>query len=206
MQRPDPVTGKPRGFLRMGAQPRLDSVLFTLRRCGRCLPIKSSVPENHVVVPYMRMHFACMAGSQPARCSVPGGMPNKAHPAALQLYMSVQLCRGTQSHAETCGDVQKQGQLCTCRAWQSAAEYWQGPMRGVLERAEAASAGQAVRAAVQGAPLDGVAQFLATRQDSTCSSATSASCTQPAAISTVRTLHLRKPKRLEVWRLLLLAA
>lgn len=35
MQRTDAVTGKARGFLRMGAQPRLDSVLFTLRRCGR---------------------------------------------------------------------------------------------------------------------------------------------------------------------------
>ena len=35
MQRTDAVTGKTRGFLRMGAQPRLDSVLFTLRRCGR---------------------------------------------------------------------------------------------------------------------------------------------------------------------------
>ena len=35
MQRADTVTGRPRGFLRMGAQPRLDSVLFTLRRCGR---------------------------------------------------------------------------------------------------------------------------------------------------------------------------
>ena len=35
MQRIDAVTGKGRGFLRMGAQPRLDSVLFTLRRCGR---------------------------------------------------------------------------------------------------------------------------------------------------------------------------
>ncbi|CAL5224629.1 g7346 [Coccomyxa viridis] len=35
MQQIDPVTSKARGFLRMGAQPRLESVLFTLRRCGR---------------------------------------------------------------------------------------------------------------------------------------------------------------------------
>ena len=30
MARLDPATSKPRGFMRLGLQPRLDSVLFTL--------------------------------------------------------------------------------------------------------------------------------------------------------------------------------
>lgn len=30
MARIDPATGRPRGFMRMGRHPRLDSVLFTL--------------------------------------------------------------------------------------------------------------------------------------------------------------------------------
>lgn len=30
MARVDPMTGKPRGFLRLGTHPRLDSVLFTI--------------------------------------------------------------------------------------------------------------------------------------------------------------------------------
>lgn len=30
MARVDPATGRPRGFMRMGRHPRLDSVLFTL--------------------------------------------------------------------------------------------------------------------------------------------------------------------------------
>jgi hypothetical protein len=32
MERVDSVTGQPRGYLKMGAFPRLDSVLFTLER------------------------------------------------------------------------------------------------------------------------------------------------------------------------------
>ena len=43
MARIDPATGRPRGFMRMGRHPRLDSVLFTLdvrdaawREANRC--------------------------------------------------------------------------------------------------------------------------------------------------------------------------
>ncbi len=58
-------------------------------------------------------------------------------------------------------------------------------MQRALERSAAASAEEAVRAAVAGAPLDGVRQFVACRQEATCASSMSGSCTQPAVVSTV---------------------
>lgn len=32
----DPATGKARGFIRLAANPKLDSVMFTLKRLTRC--------------------------------------------------------------------------------------------------------------------------------------------------------------------------
>lgn len=37
MASPDPTTGLPRGFLRLGLHPRLDSVLFTLAFPTECV-------------------------------------------------------------------------------------------------------------------------------------------------------------------------
>ena len=48
------------------------------------------------------------------------------------------------------------------------------------------AAEQAVQAAALTAPLEGVRQFLVTRQATTCASSPSSSCTQPAVVSTVR--------------------
>lgn len=85
-----------------------------------------------------------------------------------------------------------------CRDWRSAAEFWAGPMQNAAERAvqvarQAVLSGQAVQPAEQAvqaaaltAPLEGVRQFLVTRQATTCASSPSSSCTQPAVVSTVR--------------------
>ena len=87
---------------------------------------------------------------------------------------------------------------CACRDWRSAAEFWAGPMQTAAEQAvqvagQAVLSGQAVQPAEQAvqaaaltAPLEGVRQFLVTRQASTCAGSPSRSCTQPAVVSTVR--------------------
>ncbi len=59
----DAVTGKPRGFIRIGANPRLDSVMFTLNKPNRCAffmlslaPI-TTICQWHGCSPQMRNSF-----------------------------------------------------------------------------------------------------------------------------------------------------
>lgn len=73
-----------------------------------------------------------------------------------------------------------------CRGWQQAPGFWRTALP-LLALPATNSAEAAVAAVVRSAPLQSVAQFLAVRQASACTSANDSSCTQPAVVTAVST-------------------